>query len=376
MKKEPIKKRVIWILSVVAVLFLAVAILIPSIKSIQHQKKAAVANAVDAIFSAYELNDHTIERAKGYMDNVIGNKTQEAAFVEQAIAEIQRMNGGVGKLSLTVYDIVLQQKLLEIIGYENDAIKQAYEAQIMVMLNLQDGLMTFDNFTEEILREPLGMRAGSFYHDQPDYYTSPQKVYIETYLPQHLDQKKAEALRTKDTGKILNLCADLAVLSQYDGLDSVNTVSIQELLILLTAEAETILIKPGVGGYYDGWEDSSSSNHDRDEAMSVVGNMVQATVSAAHYFGDLASYDFHRSESYFGEDSNGNSMQVTGESTSYTAIYLCGTKISDYDLKERYIKLAYENNMAAYHKDGYCFAVNDEQLICFVGKDHFSLDLK
>lgn len=375
MKKEPLKKRVIYIISVVAVLFLTVAILIPCINSIQHQKKAAIANAVDAIFSAYELDDRTIERAKGYMDNVLGNKAQEAAFVEQAISEIQKMNGGVGDLSLTVYDIVLQQKLLEILGYENDAIKQAYEAQIMVILNLQDGLMTFENFTEEILEEPLGKNVGSFYHDQPDYYTSPQKAYKETYLPQHLDQKKTEALYTKDTGKILNLCADLAVLSQYDGLDVINTVSTQELLLSLTTEAETILIKPGVGGYYDGWEDNSSSNYDRDEAMSVVGNMVQATVSAAHYFGDLASYDFHRSGSYFGKDNNGNSMQVTGESVSYTTIYLRGTKISDYDLKERYIKLAYEDNMAAYQKDGYCFAVNDEQLICFVGKDHFALDL-
>lgn len=376
MKKTLCNKRLIAIISVVAVLLLVIAILVPYLNSIHRQSESAVTAAVSSIFSAHELNNRAIDRAKKYIDKIIDNRKQAAAFEEQVIAEIEQMNGGVNQLSLTVYDIVLQQKLLESVGYESDAIKHAYEEQIMLILELQDGIMTFDDFTEDILVEPFDKRAEEFYRIQPTYYTSPQKVYAENYLPQRLSQKEADALQTKDTGKILNFCADLAVLSLYDNLNAANAISVQELVELLTLEANTILVEPGVGGYYDGWEDSSSSNHDRDEEMSVVGNMVQASVSTAHYFGDLASYYFHRSESYFGEDDQGNSMQVTGTSVSNTTIYLCGVKISDYDLNEHYIKHAYENKMTAYHKDGYCFAVSQEQLVCFVGKDHFTLNLK
>jgi hypothetical protein len=244
-----------------------------------------------------------------------------------------------------------------------------------VLFELQDGLMEFDDFVEDILEEPLSVRQEKIYHTPPTYYTSPQEVFADIYLPARLGQKQEDVLRTKDTGKILNLCEDLTVLSKYDELRAQNVVLVQEMLTLLTADAETIIVKEGFGGYYDGGEDDSSANHLRDEEMSNVGSLTQATVSSVKYFGDLASYYFHRSDSYFGQDGSGNDMQVTGESVSRTTVYLRGVKISNYDLEERFIKYAYEEGMTSYHKDGYCFAVSEDRLVCFVGKDRFALDL-
>ena len=358
----------IWVILAVVAAVIAGAVF-AKVKSDQKKEKALALENISwtakNLFGFMTPSEDTIKRIKEEMQTILATPWMEEEFRTQAVTEIQRIDFGanyVGKMS--VFWIKEDQLLLEEMGYHCPEIKRAYEDMLKREYAKQEGYFGFAEITDAALNGP--MDEEETYNKQLSYYADPKNVYLTAYLPAYVEETTKTALAEKDTGKLLSLCEGLNVVCAHTDLAEV--VDLQKVFDGLTTGAEQITVKPGEG-YYKDKKDATDTDFSKDPIWSqyLPGDLITSTSNSVKYYGDLASFFFHRYN--IREDENGKGHAIDSSSVSKNTTYLKDTRIAFTGVSERYIKYAYEDGMVSYHKDGYCFAIADSALTCFVGDE-------
>ena len=377
MKKTLVNKRIKIIIIAVVALFIIIGIVIPYSKSVAYTNNSQLERVIKDLFEYPDIEEDSIEDFVEDFEEAVDSKRQKEKFDDMALDAISNMNGGATSTNFerVVYEITAAQILLEAADYKNETLDNAFTEKSFELLELHHNLLDFEDFSESIINEPYPTfeSDAKVYDVDLTYYTSPRTLFINAYIPTHLNTKKDGAFSTKDTKELLSLCYDLSVLSAYPDFDITQWITLSEITGLLCDGAETIIVRNGEGGYYDDKENSASSNYKKDEALSVVGKAGTSSVKTSKYFGDLASYYSSKTGSYSWKDDDGNTNYVSDDIYSNSSVYLKDEEISG-ALSEQYLKYAQEDGMANYYKDDCCFAISDSGIVCYFGQTHFLLD--
>lgn len=357
-----------WIVLAVVVVAIAGAVF-AKVKSDQKKEKALALENISwtakHLFGFMSPSEDTIKRIKEEMQTILATPWMEEEFRTQAVAEIQKtdmsLTYGIGSASMNAFWIKEDQLLLEEIGYQNPEIKSAYEEMMKTKFSALGKSQGIAVLTRGTLDGP-GDEEDEIYKKQLSYYTDPKTVFLTMFLSEYVETTLAE----KNTEKLLDLCEGLNVVRDHTDLAEV--VDLQKVFDGLTTDAEQITVTPGEG-YYQDRENESDTDFSKDPIWSqyLPGDLITSTTNSVKYYGDLASFFFHRYT--IREDENGNNHVVDSDSASNNTTYLKDTRIAFTGVSERYIKYAYEDGMVSYHKDGYCFAIGDNQMTCFLGAE-------
>lgn len=356
----------IWVILAVVAAVIAGAVF-AKVKADQKKKKAvALENitwTVQNLFKYSSPTEDNLKRIKEEIQTILATPWMEEEFRAQAVAEIQKtemdLTYGIGSISMNAFRIKEDQLLLEEMGYQCPEIKSAYEERLrksFVGIGNYQGIAMLSDGT---LNGPND-EEGKIYSKELSYYTDPKTVFLTMFLPEYVETTLAQ----KDTKKLLDLCEGLNVVRAHTDLAEV--VDLQTIFDGLTSGAEQITVMAGEG-YYKDKKNESDTDFSKDAIWSqyLPGDLVTSKTNSVKYYGDLASFFF--SKYTIRQDEDGNGQAVDSSYVSNNMTYLKNERIAFTGVSERYIKYAYEDGMVSYHKDGYCFAIGDNALTCFVG---------
>lgn len=358
------------------ILFFATTITVTLIQSAQRETEFDIDHCVHYIFEYPDVAD--LDYVADEFASIRKSEKNLEEFESRGIKEIRKFDRS---LTFFAYDINAQQIMLERLDYKSPAIKAAQEQMIRDALDASISTMDIDDLVYDILKEPT--TEDKIYDIQLSYYVPPRTILIEEFLPQYFADKTAKAFASGNTGELLSLCNDLALVAEFDVIAMDDVLSIQDALTALTSGAEEIIVRPDSGGYYDGYTADSDSDFENDplfdsvvnDLLGLEGESTHSTVETVEYFGDLASCFYTQTFHYEGTDQNGETHSTTQDKNTRRTVLLKGERInSSYTVNKKHIKYAYEDGMVSYHKDGYCFAISDNALTCFLGKYIFLLE--
>ncbi len=379
MKKFFSNKRTKIVVISVLVVFVLFAMVIPFVDSIIKSENKEIDKAVRELCKSPDIDERTVNRFVGQMENVLSANWKKEKFETKVVNEIGEINVGANgrNFEWTVYEITAQQILLEAAGYKSEAINNAYDKKISEILEQQAQRLEFDDFLEALIEEPYPTMAQEekVLDVTLTYYTSPRAMLLSEFLIKHINKINSDAVASKNTNDIMSLCNKLSILGEYTEFEVSQLVNKDEIIKILTADAENIIIKEGEGGYYDSSENISSSTFKDGEFNNIApGKHTISSVSTTKYYGDLAYIYFSRTGTYSFKDEEDETQYVSDELTSRKEVFLRGSRIAEgRSVDEKFIKYAYEDGMVNYHKDGNCFAVGDSSLVCYVGNITFNL---
>jgi len=370
----------------VLVAFVVFAMAIPFVNSMIKSANDEIDDAVYALCEYPDIDKRKVKRFVDKMENVLSADWKKEKFETKVVNEIAKMNAGLDatEFERTVYDITAQQILLEAAGYKSEAINNAYDKKISEILQQQSQRLEFDDFLKALIEEPFPtMNEEEKVLDVTlSYYTSPRTELLSGFLTQYIDEITNDAVASKNTNDIMSLCKKLSILAEYPEIDDGQRADMSEIIKILTTDAEKIIIKAGEGGYYEGNENTTSSDNESDELFNYVASEITGTdvdsnsykVKDMKYYGDLSSYFFESGFAYSYEDEDEKKQSNSKKNHTTRLVFLKGEIIHEGDtVDEKYIKYAYEDGMANYHKDGNCFAIGESSLVCYVGNETFNL---
>ena len=359
-----------WIVIAVVVVAIAGAVF-AKVKSDQKKEKALALENISwtakNLFAYSSPTENTRNRIKEEMQTILATPWMEEEFRTQAVAEIQKtdmsLTYGIGSASMNAFWIKEDQLLLEEMGYQCPEIKSAYEEMMKTKFSALGKSQGIAVLTSGTLNGPNDEEGEIYNKEQLSYYTDPKTVFLTMFLSGYVETTLAE----KNTEKLLDLCEGLNVVRDHTDLAEV--VDLQKVFDGLTTGAEQITVKPGEG-YYKDKENGSDTDFSKDPIWSqyLPGDLITSTTNSVKYYGDLASFFFSRDT--IRQDEEGKGHTVNSGSVSNNTTYLKDTRIAFTGVSERYIKYAYEDGMVSYYKDGYCFAIGDNKMTCFL-EDEF-----
>jgi hypothetical protein len=393
--KKKISVKMIVILSLVAVV-LGIAILggVTLLRSIKNTQNYHIEHTASTFLSFPKIDKESMDRFEKDMEEVLDAAWKREKFEDliiDGIEEIQpewendAIKDGVNFAKI-VYEITAQQILLEAVGVESEDIKEAYDAKIAELHQLEKFSITDSKYLCAALMEepyPTDYQDEKVYDVTLKYYTAPRTYFLETYLPAYMADVAREAITTKETGKLIGLGYKLSLLSIYPEVDINALADVQTAIDLLTADAQVIQVKEGMGGYYDGAQNDASQDNKSDELFDYVASTITGTevnsnsfkFKSVKYYGDLAGYYFESGLAYSYKDENGKTQYNSNTNNSRRVVFLKGEAIHEGNsVNEKFLKYGCEDGMVNYYKDGRCFAVGNGTLACYVGSKTFALE--
>lgn len=364
MKKSLSKKQII--LTAIAIILAIVVVIVLCLKSKADQEEQRLAALddikwlVNDVFVYYKEGEEVLLKEK--IANITKTKWMEEEFIKQGTAAIQKKTfDATYGAAMDCFWIKQQQLLLEECGYECPQFQQAYIEMLKREFHQQEEYFGFSEIANDALNGAIDEEE--IYNKKLSYYSDPQSVFLNGYLPVYVESEWNAARDAKDTGAVIDLCNGLTVVSTHLDLETI--IDINALLNYLTTDAEQFTVKEDEG-YYANKENQADSDFEKDEVWAeyLPGDYIHSSSSSVKYYGDLASY--FRSSGGVYKDENGNVHGDTATNNYSTMVYLKGERIS-FDSVNNFIKYAYEDGMISYHKDGYCYAISDNALVCFVG---------
>lgn len=394
MQKKLSKKMILILSLVTAVALVAVFGIVTLMHSVKDTQNYHIEVAASNFLSFPKIDRDSMDRFERDMEEVLDADWKREKFEELVIKGIKEIqpeweNDAIKdgtNFARVVYEITAQQIMLEAVGVESDAIKEAYDAKIAELHQLEKVSITDSKYLCAALVEepyPTDNQEEKVYDITLKYYTAPRTYFMETYLPAYMADVAQDAITTKDTGKLIGLGYKLSLLSVYPEIDIKKLADMQTVTNLLTADAQVIQVKEGEGGYYDGMQNDASQDNKSDELFDYVASTITGTevnsnsykFKSVEYFGDLADYYFESGLAYSYKDENGKTQYNSNTNNSRRVVFLRGEAIHEgHSVDEKFLKYGCEDGMVNYYKDGRCFAVGNGTLACYVGSKTFALE--
>ena len=277
------------------------------------------------LFSYYSANKK--DSIKEEIAEIINTPWKEEEFIKQGVKTIQ--NETIEANGFAAYDcfqIKQQQILLEEINYKCPQFQQAYKEWLIKLFNSQAEYNGLAKIADYALNGTTGDEE--IYNQQLTYYSDPKNVFLKDFLPTFIEKEWSSTQNAADTEAVLNLCGGLAVVSAHADLNTY--VDVNSLLNYLKTDAQQITIQQDQGHY-------------ANKGTSTNGYLQSSDTTS--YYGDLAS--------------------------TSTETLLKGERISWESISKAFVKYAYEDGMVSYYKDGFCYAISDTAIVCFVGAEFY-----
>ncbi len=375
MKKLFSKKWFKLLLAATALILVVVFIVIPFVDSVKWNNEHAIKNAMREIIDYPDIeDDDSVKRAEEYMSQVTKSKKNTEKFEEQAVAKIKALDiSNGGSVSYRIDCLTETQLMLEKVGYESPALKQAFEEKIKETVDLLETSEGFYKIPEHISNTDIDASSLTYYQDF-------KTMFLNDLAPTCLKNQYNEAVASGKTSEFISLCNNLAAMSEFLDFDADSVVSVDNIIKNLTTDAEEIIVKDGEGGYYDNMKSDASQDNKSDELFDYVASTITGLdvnsnsfkFKNTKYYGDLSSYYFESGLAYSYEDEDGKTQYNSNTNKETRIVFLKGEPIHEGNsVDKKFIKYAYEDGMINYHKDGFCFAVGNSSLTCYVGNETF-----
>ena len=314
-----------------------------------------VEDAVEDIFDD-KIYDTTVEDVAKILESE--EKTQEfEALILNTLAENTLGTHEYDTEELEEVERLTKTVLrMEVAEYRNEKIRDAFDA-------------CFTEYLTNVLKAGDFRQVAKIYdiYLETDFYNTPRDLLTADFVLSVIQPKLNEVINGGDFNALMEYISNLAnLLEEVPEFSAVEFLPAESVIPVLTENATPMIIKDGMGGYYDALKEDYKNGTGTFGALDVDLGTTSRNYS---FYGDFMS----KSTSKRYTRKNGSELeesQLSKKDESSTTIYYCGEEVQ---VHTQYFYKATNRN-CAYQKDGYWFVADDQGVVCFKGEYIFALN--
>ena len=246
---------------------------------------------------------------------------------------------------------------METAEYRNEKVRDAFD-------------ICFKAYFTELLETGNYRQIAKIYdtclYFETDFYNTPRDLLTSDFILNATRIKREEVFNSEDLDTMMEYFTQVTtLLEEVPVISAAEMLPVDVVIPILTENATSMIIKDGVGGYYDDLKEDYKNGNGTFSALDVE---LGTTSTIYSFHGDFMT----RSSSKRYTRKNGSALeesQLSKKDESSITVYYCGEEIS---VHEQYFYKAF-NYDCVYQKGDYYFAADEQGIVCFKGKYTFAL---